>query len=98
MITANGRSCSRISSGSSTAATSDSVDLACSETLTTVTLLIGSSVPPDEARVVGSDMIAQHQLARMGLEIDLAVQIGDLVTTNVVADQSQRHDQRHEPG
>jgi hypothetical protein len=42
------------------------------------------------------DMIAEHQLLRMRVEIDLSLQIGNIELSRVVPKESDRHDQRHE--
>jgi hypothetical protein len=39
-------------------------------------------------------MVLEHQLVRMGVEIDLLLQIGFVVETDVVGDQGDRDDQR----
>ena len=44
-----------------------------------------------------SDVVAQHQLARMRLQIDLTFEVGDVVDADVMADERDRHDERHEP-
>lgn len=50
------------------------------------------------ADVTTSDVIAQHQLARMWLEVSLAGEIRDAVDADMMAKQCERHDERHEAG
>jgi hypothetical protein len=54
---------------------------------------------PDAVRSLDggcSHMIAQHQLLRVWLEIHLSDQIRDLVHSDVMSNQSERYDERHE--
>ena len=41
-----------------------------------------------------SDMVAQHQLSRMGGQVDLLFQILLVIFPHIVAEQGDRHDQR----
>ena len=41
-------------------------------------------------------MIAEHQLLRVRLEIELARQVRHVVHADVVTHQRQRHDERHQ--
>ena len=42
------------------------------------------------------DVVPQHQLLRVRIEVDLAGQVLDLVAPHVMPDQRERHDERHE--
>src|SRR5215207_7942160 len=92
MMTAKDRSCSRISRGSSTAATSSSSRTTSPATRRMRTFRRGDNVP----RAGSSDMVPQHQLTGMRLEVDLAGEVLDRVDPDVVANQRDRNDQRHE--
>ena len=44
----------------------------------------------------GSDVVPKHQLARVGVQIDLSRQIRHVVDPHVVGDECQGHDQGDE--
>src|SRR3954469_3468183 len=93
MMTAKDRPCRRTSSGSSVAAKSI-VPLTCSPlTRVTDTRRAGARLSPGRS---GSDMIAEHQLARMRLQVRLVGKIRDGVRAHVMAKQRQWHNERDE--
>src|SRR3954465_1178591 len=87
MITENGLPCSRTSRGSSVAARSSAGLPSPRPMRVTCTRRNGENE---------SDMIAEHQLARMRLKIGLAGQVGYTVHPDVMGHECNGHNQRQE--
>src|SRR3954468_2096753 len=88
MMTENGLPCRRTSRGSSVAARSSTGLPSPRPMRVTCTRRNGEKE---------SDMIAQHQLARMRLKIGLAGEVSDTVHPDVVRQQCNGHNERQEP-
>src|SRR5687767_10655877 len=84
MMTAKGRPWRRTSSGSSTAAASSPAPAGPRPILVTGT------------RRTVSDMVAEHQLARMRFQIDLPGEIRHVERADVVPDEGDGHDERYQ--
>src|SRR3954469_6313911 len=87
IITENGLPCSRTSRGSSVAARSSTGLPSPRLMRVTCTRRNGEKE---------SDMIAEHQLARMRLKISLAGEIGDTVQPDMMRQECNGHDERQE--
>jgi len=49
-----------------------------------------------EHRLLASDVVPEHQLLRVRLEVELADEIVDVVAVDVVTEHGDRHDERHQ--
>src|SRR3954471_21151328 len=87
MMTENGLPCRRTSRGSSVAARSSTGLPSPRPIRVTCTRRNGEKE---------SDMVAEHQLARMRLKISLAGEVGDTVHPDVVREECNGHDERQE--